>query len=108
MVEAASGINLWSEWAKLENATAKGLPYKLPTPKNKYSGIIISLSRNEKNPANEFIDAEIVWKMDLDHHIGLIVASSNRERVIQLLENYVKEIGENYHASAPIQDKPSN
>lgn len=108
MVEAASGINLWSEWAKLENATAKGKSYSPPSVKMMYSGIIISLSRHLKNPATEFTDSEIVWRMDLDHHIGLIVASKSRDRVLDLLDRYVKEIGDHYHASAPIQDKPSN
>ena len=41
------------------------------------------------------------------HHIGLIVQSSNRERVLQLLDDYANRIGNDFHASAPAPDKPT-
>ena len=34
MVDFASGINLWSEWAKIETATLKKAVYKLPKTVN--------------------------------------------------------------------------
>lgn len=101
MVEASSGINLWAEWAKLETAAAKGIAYKKPKTTNDYAGIIVSLSRF-KNPDNSsFQDSEIWWRLNMDHHIGMIVKSDKRERVLNLLDDYASRIANEFHASAP-------
>ena len=42
MVASASDINLWSEWASIENALAKGLEYKLPKVKKEYAGSVFT------------------------------------------------------------------
>jgi hypothetical protein len=107
MVEASSNINLWKEWAKVETAVAEKKKYTLPKVKKAYSGIIISLSSHFKPDLTPFDDPEIYWKMDEDYHIGLIVQSNNRDKVIKLLDKYAKMIYElGYHASAPSLDKP--
>ena len=46
MVEAATGINLWREWACIEVAGGDG-SYKLPPVREEYGGVIISLARQE-------------------------------------------------------------
>lgn len=81
MVEYASGINLWGEWAKIEAANLKKEVYKLPKTKNQYAGIVVSLSRFEHPDTSSFTDAEIVWRMDLKWHIGLIVVSNSSKKV---------------------------
>ena len=105
MVEYASGINLWGEWAKIESATLKNQSYKLPKVSNKYAGIVVSLSRFEHPDTSSFTDTEIVWRMDKAWHIGLIVVSDSSERVFELLDAYTKRIGEEFHASLPAPDK---
>lgn len=107
MVEYSSGINLWREWAKIETAVATGGTYELPPIDDYYSGIIISLSSHQWPDYSPFNDPEIVWKMNDEYHIGLIVRSKNRERVMELMEKYalmIRDLG--YHASAPAPDKP--
>jgi hypothetical protein len=108
MVEAASGVNLWAEWAKIETAVAKNLPYKVPKTKKDYSGIIISLARQEHPDLSVFDDPEIVWRMQMEWHVGLIVSAKKRERVLEILDKYVQIIFERFHASAPVPDKPSH
>ena len=44
MVEASSGINLWREWAKIENALLKNIPYEIAKPTGFSAGLIIALS----------------------------------------------------------------
>ncbi len=105
MVEAASCINLWAEWAKIESANLRGVAYKLPKQKNKYAGIVVSLSRSEHPDTSSFTDSEIVWRMKKSWHIGLIVASDSSERVLELLNNYSKRIADEFHASLPAPDK---
>jgi hypothetical protein len=107
MVEASSGINLWYEWARLEAAVARGEKYKLPKVSKDYAGIIVSLTRQEWPDTSQFNEPEICWRMnDMSYHIGLIVKSPKRERVIQLLDDYAQRVQRDYHASAPIQSKP--
>ncbi len=101
MVEIASGINLWGEWARLETAVAQGAEYQLPPVKKQYAGIINSLSRQKHPDTSSFNDPEIAWRLNKDHHIGFIVKSDSRERVLELLENYSHRIREGYHAQMP-------
>ncbi|AXE16979.1 ATPase [Runella rosea] len=108
MVEMSSGINLWKEWAKVENALAKGESYTLPDVRDDYSGIIISLARQQWPDSSPFNDPEIVWRMNEEYHVGLIVQSTSRARVLELMEKYAQMIQHDYHASAPAQDKPTH
>lgn len=105
MVEAATGISLWEEWAKLETAKARGVAYHLPQRRFDQSGIIVSLSRFERPDTSSFNDPEIVWRMDKTQHIGLIVASDSVQRVRQLLDDYAGKIQRDFHASAPAPAK---
>ena len=43
MVEVATGINLWREWARIEIAGGKE-PYRLPAVRSDYAGLILSLA----------------------------------------------------------------
>jgi len=107
MVEVACGINLWAEWARIEYAVATGQAYKLPKVQKDYAGIIVSLTRQEWPDTSQFKDSEIAWRMtDMSFHIGLIVRSPKRARVLELLDNYTTRIQQDYHASAPAPDKP--
>lgn len=104
MVEAASGINLWNEWAKLESAKAKGEAYKLPKVQKNHAGIIVSLSRFEHPDTSSFEDSEIWWRMNKKHHIGLIVQAKKRDRVLELLGGYAERIAKDFHASIPSKE----
>lgn len=101
MVEQASGINLWGEWARLETAVGNGTEYKLPPTRKDYAGIINSLSRQRHPDTSDFNDPEIVWRLEKDHHIGFIVKSDRRERVLELLEKYSHRIRDEFHAQMP-------
>lgn len=108
MLEAASGINIWAEWARIENALVKGIPYQLPPVRDDYAGILISLARQEYPDMSGFNDPEVVWKINKRHHVGLIMRSPQRERIMELLENYAPRVYAEFHASAPAPDKPTH
>jgi len=108
MVDFSSGVNLWKEWANIENAKALKVDYVLPEVQNLYSGIIISLARQQWPDLSPFNDAEIVWRMHEEYHVGLIVQSPSRARVLELMDKYAEMIRNDYHASAPAQDKPTH
>lgn len=108
MVEAATGINLWAEWAKIEVADAMGTTYNLPKADNYEAGIIVSLARELHPDVSSFQDAEIYWKMNMDYHVGLIVRSKEKGKVVDLLDKYAERVKNEFHASAPIRSKPTN
>ena len=108
MVEYSSGINLWREWAKLEVAVAKDEKYKLPKTRKDYAGIVVSLSRHQHPDSSGFVDDEIAWRMKKEYHIGLIVQSKTQQKVLELLNSYTERIFSDYHASAPVPNKPTN
>jgi hypothetical protein len=105
MVAFASGVNLWSEWAKIESDQLKKEVYVLPKIIDKYAGIVVSLSRYEYPDTSSFTDKEIVWRMHKQWHIGFIVVSDSSERILELLDKYTQRIANEFHASSPAPDK---
>jgi hypothetical protein len=92
MVEAASGVNLWGEWAKIEDALVKEKEYKLPTIKKEFAGIVLTLSKFEHPDLSGFNDSEVCFRIPLEYHAGLIVKSDNHARVRELLDDYAERL----------------
>lgn len=107
LIEAATGINMWAEWAKIEVDGGAG-GYQVPTAKLDYAGLIVSLARQEKPDTSAYQDAELKWRMEKKHHVGFIVASSNYSRVQYLMDQYVERVREDFLAVAPPRDKPTD
>jgi hypothetical protein len=104
MVEHATGINLWSEWAQLE--LCRGTPdYRLPALKRRFGGVVTSLARQEHPDTAPFDDPEIVHRLDMKYHIGFVLAADTPQRVEELLARYMDRIARDYHAVLPAQDK---
>jgi len=108
LVEAATGINLWREWARIEVARLRGRTYVVPPSHGDYAGILISLARQERPDLSAYDDPEIVWRLDRSNHAGLIVASPDVDRVLELMANYMPRFREDFFASMPAPDKPTH
>src|SRR5579864_3968889 len=106
MVEAATGINLWREWARLEIAGEDG-SYTLPSLREEYAGVILSLARQEDPDTSAYNDPEVFLGIKKHHHAGLILRSSDPLRVPALLENYARRFAEEFLAVQPQRDKPT-
>jgi biotin carboxylase len=106
VIEAATGINLWREWARLEVGGGKQ-PYQLPAARRDYAGVILSLARQEHPDTSAYNDPEIVYRVSKYHHAGLILKSSNFERVRQLLDSYTARFAEDFVATQPVPEKPT-
>jgi hypothetical protein len=96
MVEAASNINLWKEWAIIEDALVKEKEYQLPKVKKEYAGIVLTLSKYQHPDLSSFSDPEVCFRVPLDYHAGLIVKSDKNERILELLNNYVDRLIADY------------
>jgi len=105
VLEAASGINLWREWARLEMDTAAGSRLRLK-PRKEHAGIILSLARQEYPDTTAYDDPEIVYRVKKKHHAGLIVRSPKMERVSELLDDYGRRFAEDFVAVLPPMERP--
>ena len=100
LIEAATGINLWREWAGMETATPEH-PYQLPAYTQNYAGVVLTLARQEHPDTSAYQEPEIVWRLTRRHHVGFVVASPDPERVNALLDDYSRRFAEDFHATLP-------
>jgi len=104
VAEAATGVNLWAEWARIEVCSMRGEPYVLPPARAEYAGSVLCLARTAEPDTSMFDAPEVVYRMHKHHHAGLIVRSPDPERVRALLEDYSQRFAEMYLAIAPVPD----
>jgi biotin carboxylase len=106
MVEAATGLNLWREWARIEISGGDG-SYKLPPMREEYAGVIISLAKQEKPDTSAYDDPEIFTRIKKHHHAGLVLKSSDPQRIPALLDSYAVRFAQDFMAIQPMKDKPT-
>jgi biotin carboxylase len=106
VIEAATGINLWREWALLEVAAGKH-SYSLPAVREDYAGVVLSLARQECPDTSAYADPEIVYRVAKKHHAGFVLRSPKNERVVELLDSYAGRITRDFLATAPVPDRPT-
>jgi biotin carboxylase len=106
MVETATGINLWREWAHLE-VTAGKMPYRLPQVREDYAGVIVSLARQQEPDTSGYTDPEIVDRIKKYHHAGFVLKSPSPGRIEALLASYSQRFALDFLAREPVPDKPT-
>ena len=106
LLEAATGVNPWREWARIECATPEQ-PYAAPAARADYGGLLVSLARQEFPDLTPFADPEVVWRLVKRHHVGFIVRSPDPNRVEELLGHYTQRVLADYHAALPPKERPS-
>jgi biotin carboxylase len=100
VVEAATGVNLWREWARIEVAGGR-VPYQPPARRAGHAGVVLSLARQEWPDTSGYADPEIVHRVHKRHHAGLVVATPDAERLDALLASYGRHFLHDFHASQP-------
>ncbi len=99
-IEAASGLNLWREWARIE--LQKGdAPYRAEPTRSEYSGVVLSLARQEQPDTSRYDDSEIAFRVTKSRHAGLVVRSPRLSRVTELLDQYAVRFAEDFCAVVP-------
>jgi hypothetical protein len=106
VLEAATGVNLWREWAAVELAGDDG-PYELPPVSSDAAGIALCLSRQVRPDLSAYTDPEIVTIIPKDHHAGVIVRSPDYGRVHALLDSYAGRFTTDFLATMPAPDRPA-
>ncbi len=104
LVEAASGVNLWGEWARLEAALARGEAYAPPEDAGRYAGVLICLARQEWPDLSAYDVPERVYEVKKKHHAGLVVASDDHARIEALIAEFGSRFVADFLATAPPLD----
>jgi biotin carboxylase len=102
VLEAASGLNLWREWARMEVTETNGLIKPL---RKEYAGIVLSLAKQEHPDTSGYDEPEIAYRVKKRHHAGLIVRSPKLERVEELLTQYAERFVADFVAVVPPLEK---
>ena len=107
LVANATGVNLWREWARIEIEHLRGNPYHPPAHYAEYAGSVLCLAQTAHPDTSAFNAPEIVHRMKKHHHAGLIVRSSEPDRVEELVDTYSAEFARLFLASMPAPEKPT-
>lgn len=105
VVEAATGVNLWAEWADIE--IDKGaVPYRLPARREDYAGLVQCLARVEHPDLSAYSDPEVAFQVPDPYHAGLVVRSERYARVRELLDAYTRRLASEHLAVLPHYELP--
>lgn len=108
LVEASSNINIWREWAKIEDALLKGKNYKISKPTTYYSGLIVALIKDKEPDYNDFQCEEAVKFIPIDYHVGIVYKSSDALVVQERLDNAAEKIHAELLNILPPKGKPTS
>ncbi len=78
----------------------------MPAARADYAGLIVSLARQERPDTHAYADPEVVWRLNKEHHAGLIVRSPSLTRVEELLDDYTTRFRHDFVASLPAATTP--
>jgi len=108
LVEAASSINIWREWAKIEDALLKGKQYQISKSTGYYSGLIIALIKDKEPDYNDFECEEAVKFLPIDYHVGIVYKSNNSVAVQERLDSAAEKIHAELLNILPPKGKPTS
>lgn len=103
-LDAATGVNLWAEWASVDVATQEN-PYKLPDLREHYAGVVLTLARQETPDTSGYTESEIIYRIKKRHHVGFVITSPDYDRVQSLLEHYQERFRDDFMAVAPAKER---
>jgi biotin carboxylase len=106
VLEAASGVSLWREWARMEIDVDGVAAKPIRPPRKEYAGIVLSLAKQEQPDTSHYDEPEITYRVKKRHHAGLIVRAKEFERVTGLLNNYAQRFVEDFVAVVPPPERP--
>lgn len=104
VLEHASNLNLWREWAKLETAAGDDA-YKPPKLRREYAGVVLCLANQEQPDTSHYTDSEIVYRVTKPKHVGFIFQSKKHARISELIEVYSERITRDFLAVAPTKER---
>ncbi len=108
LVEASSSINIWREWAKIEDALLREKKYKIPKAKDYYSGLIIALIKDKEADYHQFECGEAVKFLPIEYHVGIVYKSKDPEIIRARLDKAAEKIRAEMLSILPPKGKPTS
>ncbi len=108
MVEAATGVNIWREWAKLENALLAGEKYAVEETRKLFSGLIVSLAKEKHSDTSDLQNEDVEKFLPIDYHIGIVYKATTEERIQERLDQAAVIVTERILNILPPKDKSTS
>ncbi|KQT23429.1 ATPase [Chryseobacterium sp. Leaf405] len=108
LVEASSNINIWREWAKIEDALLRGKDYTIAKSTDYYSGLIIALIKDKEPDYSQFESEEVVKFLPIDYHVGIVYKSSDAAVIQEKLDLAAEKIHAEMLNILPPKSKPTS
>ena len=107
MIEAATGINIWKEWAKLETALLRDEKYSVHETKNLFGGLLVALAKDKHPDTQSFDCPEVDRFLHKDYHIGIVYKSDNYEKLLKRLDEATDKVTNELLSILPPKEKVS-
>lgn len=98
LIEAATGVAVWQEAARMELCALRGQDYALPTARQAYGGLIAAPSKVPFPDTSAYTEPEIVARPRYREFASLVVGAPTSERVESLLEQYARRFRADFMA----------
>lgn len=108
MVEAATGVNIWREWARLENALLQGNHYSVVETQNLFAGLIIALAKDKHPDTRNLQNDEVEKFLPIDYHIGIVYKSKTADIIAERLDQASEIVIAQILNILPPKDKPTS
>ncbi|WP_294210665.1 ATP-grasp domain-containing protein [uncultured Chryseobacterium sp.] len=108
LVEAATHINIWREWARIEDALLKNKEYQIADPQGFYAGLIIALIKDQSPDYRDFESEEAVKVLTIDYHIGIVYCSDDPDIIQEKLNDAAVKIQREMLSILPPKTKPTS
>jgi biotin carboxylase len=107
LVEAETDVDLWAEWARVEIPHGKWA-YTAPKSEKRHAGLIVSLSKDKTPDMSGYADPDIVWKLTMDYHAGLVVVAPDEATLDRRMDELEARISKDFLAVLPPTDKATH
>jgi biotin carboxylase len=94
VIEAATGIVMWQEAARLEVADFQHQPYSLPTVREGFAGLIAVPSKTPFADTSPYDAPEVVTRLSNQEFVTLVVAADSFAEVERLLAHYAERLSQ--------------
>ena len=108
MIEAATGVNIWREWAKLENALLDGETYTVEETKKLFAGLIVSLAKEKHSDTTDLQNEDVEKFLPIDYHIGIVYKATTEKKIQERLDEAATIVTERILNILPPKDKPTS
>ena len=106
MVEAATGINIWREWARLEDALLQNKTYEIEKPTGFFAGLLVALVNKSQPDTSLYEGEEIIKFLPIENHIGIVYKSTEEGKIDEKLHAHAEKITNELLHILPPKMKP--